>query len=79
MMMPRPIAMPLTMTHAAPVVTVPHSSAMGSVNYVTCDACVQFMRARDACLERGDGSSARELGKALREHNKRRHMVVLEP
>ncbi|MFI1796337.1 hypothetical protein ACH427_03105 [Streptomyces sp. NPDC020379] len=70
MLMPRPIS---PAYGSPPVVSMPHSSAIGSIHYVDCRICVKLIKARDACLERGDNPNAQKFADALTDHRAKRH------
>ncbi|MGW1076330.1 hypothetical protein [Streptomyces sp. NPDC002537] len=75
--MPPPHAMPKTY-YAAPVVTVPHSSAVGSINYVTCQTCRDLMATRDKRQARGDVTGVKKIDADQAAHDQKHHMAVVK-
>ncbi|RLU85010.1 hypothetical protein CTZ27_27095 [Streptomyces griseocarneus] len=73
MLTPPPIGMPKTY-YAAPVVTVPHSSAIGSINYVTCQTCRDLIAARDKCRARSDVAGVKRIEADQAAHCAKRHV-----
>ncbi|MFI1180972.1 hypothetical protein ACH4UT_15665 [Streptomyces sp. NPDC020799] len=71
--MPRPLSPAYDFP---PVVSMPHTSAVGSVHYVDCDSCVHLIKARNACLECGDGAGARKVDNVLTDHRIKRHAMA---
>ncbi|RLV08990.1 hypothetical protein CTZ27_09740 [Streptomyces griseocarneus] len=63
MVTPRPLV------PSPPVVSLPLSSAIGSIHYVDCPACVSLLQERDGYRKRGD-----EIDAALTDHCAKRHM-----
>ncbi|MEV6674064.1 hypothetical protein [Streptomyces sp. NPDC051162] len=70
MLMPRPIS---PAYECPPVVSMPHSSAVGSIHYVDCGTCVSLITSRDKCQERSDENGVRKLAAALTDHCIKRH------
>lgn len=56
-----------------PVISMPHSSAQGSVHMVDCGECVRLILERDAVLEGGDFVTARRYATALTVHCRHAH------
>lgn len=59
-MIPLPISMPVT--YRAPVISLPHTSAVGTLGHVTCETCVDLIASE---------APAKEV--ALAEHNRKHH------
>lgn len=70
-MIPLPISMPVT--YRPPVISLPHTSAVGSLGHVTCETCVDLITQRNACWAHGDETGARVKAAVLADHSREHH------
>ncbi|RLV10375.1 hypothetical protein CTZ27_03975 [Streptomyces griseocarneus] len=55
------------------MISLPHSSAIGSIHYVDCDACVSLLEARGRYHARGDEEGTQRIDVDLAAHCVERH------
>ncbi|MCC3769912.1 hypothetical protein [Streptomyces sp. UNOC14_S4] len=56
-----------------PVISLPLSSAIGSIHYVDCGECVSLLEARGRCRARDDEAGMRRIDADLTAHCAKRH------
>ncbi|MCC3772506.1 hypothetical protein [Streptomyces sp. UNOC14_S4] len=69
---------PPTLAPASPVISLPLSSAIGSIHYVDCTTCVSLLRARSRYRERGDETGVQKINDDLAAHCAKRHVRAQE-
>ncbi|MDT0451705.1 hypothetical protein [Streptomyces hesseae] len=72
-MIPLPISMPVT--YRPPVISLPHTSAVGSLGHVTCETCKDLITERNVRRAHGDETGARAKATALADHSRNHHTV----
>ncbi|RLV09994.1 hypothetical protein CTZ27_01725 [Streptomyces griseocarneus] len=73
MLTPRPVA------PAVPVLSLPLSSAIGSIHHVDCNECADLLEARGRCRARGDETEVRRIDTDLDAHCAERHVQGRSP